>query len=62
MSGFLWSLTNGDLEQVKDFVENQVCFFSCLFLDTLNIKDAILFFLPVFFLYWFYGLNSLNVI
>ncbi|XP_035232481.1 myotrophin-like isoform X2 [Stegodyphus dumicola] len=23
MSGFLWSLTNGDLDQVKDFVENQ---------------------------------------
>ncbi|XP_015928988.1 myotrophin isoform X1 [Parasteatoda tepidariorum] len=23
MSDFLWSLTNGDLEQVKDFVENQ---------------------------------------
>ena len=28
MSGFLWSLTNGDLEQVKDFVENQVRFVS----------------------------------
>ncbi|CAL1283652.1 unnamed protein product [Larinioides sclopetarius] len=23
MSDFLWSLTNGDLEQVKDFVENK---------------------------------------
>ncbi|GFW33664.1 myotrophin [Trichonephila clavipes] len=23
MSDFLWSLTNGDLDQVKDFVENQ---------------------------------------
>lgn len=50
MSGFLWSLTNGDLEQVKDFVENQVWFLGCLFSETLNIKDAMLFFLPVIFL------------
>lgn len=31
MSGFLWSLTNGDLDQVKDFVENQVRLVDILF-------------------------------